>query len=412
MRVRSVLFASVCTVSLAAVAAVNGAAAAEPARDVNSLTEAIESRQLEPEALARALIDRALAYQARERYQDAIDDYSAALRVDAMSGRTRAILLYNRGLAYQRLNSQAMAVEDFTNALFLDPTFAEAFLGRANALRLSRQYLFALADYEKALLHDPPAPHLVYFGEGLTFEALQRPEDAKRVYGMALALKPGFAAARDKLAALNGMVAVAAAARSGAPAEPAFRPIVSGNHPIVTGAIEGPDLTVNKVEQAPAEAPSEALLSANDLPLPPAVDSTPAEPPAPAVAAPPAKVTPPAPAAKVTPPAAVAKAALPAPVPAKRVAAAPVATAKSQSGWVVQLSSQRDETTAWSSWKKLQASSGDLLVNHAPTVVRADLGAKGIYFRLQVPLESRRDAQDLCGRLKARGASCLVASRS
>jgi tetratricopeptide (TPR) repeat protein len=387
-------------VSLAAVAAVNGAAAAEPARDVSSLTEAIESRQLDPEALARALIDRALFYQARERFQDAIDDYSAALRVDAMSGRTRAILLYNRGLAHQRLNSQAMAVEDFTNALFLDPTFAEAFHGRANALRLSHQYLFALADYEKALSHDPPAPHLIYFGEGLTFEALQRPEDAKRVYGKALALKPDFAPARDKIAALTGTVAMATASRSNAAAEPAFRPIVSGTHPIVTGAIEGPDLTVRKVEQPQAVAPSQELLAAGDLPLPPAVEeSTPVETEAPA----------PAPAAKVAP-APVAKVAPPAPV--KRVAQALAAPpAKPQSGWVVQLSSQRDETTAWSSWKKLQASTGDLLAHHEPAVVRADLGSKGIYFRLQVPLESRRDAQDLCGRLKARGANCLVASR-
>ncbi len=400
MRVRSVFIASVCTVSLAAVAAVNGAAAAEPARDVSSLTEAIESRQLDPEALARALIDRALFYQARERFQDAVDDYSAALRVDAMSGRTRAILLYNRGLAYQRLNSQAMAVEDFTNALFLDPTFAEAFHGRANALRLSHQYLFALADYEKALSHDPPAPHLIYFGEGLTFEALQRPEDAKRVYGQALALKPDFAPARDKIAALNGTVAMAAAPRSNAAAEPAFRPIVSGNHPIVTGAIEGPDLTVRKVEQPQAVAPSQELLAAGDLPLPPAVEETATEPEAP-TPAPAKKVTPPAPVAKVAPPA-----------PAKRVAQALAAPpAKPQSGWVVQLSSQRDESTAWSSWKKLKAASGDLLANHEPAVVKADLGPKGIYFRLQVPLESRRDAQDLCGRLKARGASCLVASR-
>jgi hypothetical protein len=100
------------------------------------------------------------------------------------------------------------------------------------------------------------------------------------------------------------------------------------------------------------------------------------------------------------------------PTPVKRVAQALAApAAKAQSGWVVQLSSQRDESTAWSSWKKLQASTGDLLANHEPAVVRADLGAKGIYFRLQVPLESRRDAQDLCGRLKARGANCLVASR-
>jgi tetratricopeptide (TPR) repeat protein len=396
-------------VSLAAVAAVYGAAAAEPAKDVNSLTEAIESRQLDPEALARALIDRALFYQARERFQDAIDDYSAALRVDAMSGRTRAILLYNRGLAYQRLNSQAMAIEDFTNALFLDPTFAEAFHGRANALRLSHQYLFALADYEKALSHDPPAPHLVYFGEGLTFEALQRPEDAKRVYGKALALKPDFAPARDKIAALTGTVAAVAAPRSNAAAEPAFRPIVSGNHPIVTGAIEGPDLTVRKVEQPKAVAPSQELLAAGDLPLPPTVEEIPAEPETPAPA-PAAKVTPPAPAAKVAPPVPVAKVAPPTPV--KRVAQALAApAAKARSGWVVQLSSQRDESTAWSSWKKLQASTGDLLANHEPAVVRADLGAKGIYFRLQVPLESRRDAQDLCGRLKARGANCLVASR-
>jgi tetratricopeptide (TPR) repeat protein len=407
MRVRSVFIASVCTVSLAAVAAVNGAAAAEPARDVNSLTEAIESRQLDPEALARALIDRALFYQARERFQDAIDDYSAALRVDAMSGRTRAILLYNRGLAYQRLNSQAMAIEDFTNALFLDPTFAEAFHGRANALRLSHQYLFALADYEKALSHDPPAPHLVYFGEGLTFEALQRPEDAKRVYSKALALKPDYAPARDKIAALTGTVAVVAAPRSNAAAEPAFRPIVSGNHPIVTGAIEGPDLTIRKVEQPQAVAPSQELL-AGDLPLPPAAEEVPAEPETP-MPAPAAKVVPAVPVAKVAP-APVAKVTTAAPV--KRVAQALAApAAKASSGWVVQLSSQRDESTAWSSWKKLKAASGDLLANHEPAVVRADLGPKGIYFRLQVPLESRRDAQDLCGRLKARGANCLVASR-
>ena len=74
MRVRSVLFASVCTVSLAAVAAVNGAAAAEPAKDVPSLTAAIESRKSETETPAKALIDRALAYQARERYQNASED--------------------------------------------------------------------------------------------------------------------------------------------------------------------------------------------------------------------------------------------------------------------------------------------------------------------------------------------------
>lgn len=402
MRVRSVLFASVCTVSLAAIAAVNGAAVAEPAKDVPSLTVAIELRQLEPEALAKALIDRALAYQARQRYQEAIDDYSAALRVDAMSARTRAIVLYNRGLAYQHEQSQAMAVEDFTNALFLDPNFAEAFHGRANALRLSRQYLFALADYEKALARNPPAPHLLYFGEGLTYEALQRPDDARRCYAQALALKPNFAAARDKIAALDGTVPTADAGVNDAASEPAFRPIVSGNHPIVTGAIAGPDLIVRKVEQPEAVAPSLELLDANDLPLPPAV-----VPKAVVAKREPKPAAEAKPQAEAKPRAEAKSRAEPIPAPVKRSAQALAAP-----GWAVQLSSQRDETTAWSSWKKLQASTGGLLANHAPAVVRADLGAKGVYFRLVVQgLETRRDAQDLCGRLKARGASCLVSSR-
>ena len=219
----------------------------------------------------------------------------------------------------------------------------------------------------------------IHFGQGLTFEALQRPEDAKRAYGRALALKPDFAPARDKLAALTGTVAVAATTRSDAAAEPAFRPIVSGNHPIVTGAIEGPDLVVRKVEQPQAVAPSQELLAASDLLLPPAVEETPVEPEIPA----------PAPAAKVTLPTPVAK---PAPVAKVKPAHRRRSGASSRhwrhrqprlspDGWCAL--SQRDETTAWSSWKKLQASTGDLLANHEPAVVRADLGAKGIYFRLQ-----------------------------
>src|SRR5262249_36114201 len=164
-------------------------------------------------------------------------------------------------------------------------------------------------------------------------------------------------------------------------------------HPIVTGAIAEPDLIVHKVEQPEAVAPNPELLDASDLPLPPAVQEKPV------VARREAKpATAPAPARE----------------PVKRAAqarATPAAKSPASAVWVVQLSSQRDETTAWSAWKKLQSSTGGLLAKHTAAVVRADLGAKGVYFRLQVGLETKRDAQDLCGRLKARGASCLVSSR-
>ena len=42
-------------------------------------------------------------------------------------------------------------------------------------------------------------------------------------------------------------------------------------------------------------------------------------------------------------------------------------------------------------------------------VVRADLGAKGIYYRLRLGgFENQSEAQGVCGKLKSRGVSCFV----
>ena len=80
---RNVFLASVCAAFLAASAAVSGPAAAantnsdaelarsaykaltagDPATAIASYTQAIESRKLEPEVLANALLNRGLAYQ-------------------------------------------------------------------------------------------------------------------------------------------------------------------------------------------------------------------------------------------------------------------------------------------------------------------------------------------------------------
>jgi tetratricopeptide (TPR) repeat protein len=65
---------------------------------VTAYGKAIESRALEPEVLANALLNRGLAYQRLNEHEFAIDDYTAAMRIDAMSGKLRALALYNRGL--------------------------------------------------------------------------------------------------------------------------------------------------------------------------------------------------------------------------------------------------------------------------------------------------------------------------
>jgi hypothetical protein len=88
---------------------------------------------------------------------------------------------------------------------------------------------------------------------------------------------------------------------------------------------------------------------------------------------------------------------------------ASVAPVASGGGYAVQVSSQQSEDEAQSSFRTLQAKYPNLLGGRQPIVRRADLGAKGIYYRTMVgPFASADEATDLCSKLKAAGGSCLV----
>ncbi len=78
-------------------------------------------------------------------------------------------------------------------------------------------------------------------------------------------------------------------------------------------------------------------------------------------------------------------------------------------GYAVQVSSQRSEEEAQSSFRDLQDKYPNLLGSRTPIIRRADLGAKGIFFRAMVgPFGSADEATTLCSNLKAAGGSCLV----
>jgi len=96
--------------------------------------------------------------------------------------------------------------------------------------------------------------------------------------------------------------------------------------------------------------------------------------------------------------------------PAAPAAPASVAsTAPASGGYAVQVSSQHSEEEAQSSFRALQAKYPDLLGGRAPIIRRADLGAKGVYYRAMVgPFASADQASELCSNLKAAGGSCLV----
>jgi hypothetical protein len=87
----------------------------------------------------------------------------------------------------------------------------------------------------------------------------------------------------------------------------------------------------------------------------------------------------------------------------------PEATSTAGGGYSVQVSSQRSEAEAEAAFRALQAKYPQELGSRRPIVRRADLGAKGVYYRALVgPFASGEQATELCGKLKAAGGSCII----
>lgn len=84
----------------------------------------------------------------------------------------------------------------------------------------------------------------------------------------------------------------------------------------------------------------------------------------------------------------------------------------STGGYAVQISSQRSQADAQTSLNALQAKYPQQLGGQHGMIRRADLGAKGIYYRALVgPFATAAEASHLCGSLKAAGGSCIIQRR-
>jgi cell division septation protein DedD len=136
----------------------------------------------------------------------------------------------------------------------------------------------------------------------------------------------------------------------------------------------------------PPEAPA-------PRPLPP--------PPAPPAAAqvPPPATLPAEPGATAPPPAATAP----------KVPPKPATTPAAAGGPRVQLASLRSPEAAREEWARLKRENPDLLGKLTAVAVRSDLGAKGVYYRIEAgPLADRTAAARLCKALKERDFGCSL----
>jgi len=73
----------------------------------------------------------------------------------------------------------------------------------------------------------------------------------------------------------------------------------------------------------------------------------------------------------------------------------------------VQIGSFRSTEDADRAWTMASKKHGSLLEGLTPHVVKADLGERGIYYRLQVGAGDKGAASSLCGSLKEAGTDCL-----
>lgn len=98
-----------------------------------------------------------------------------------------------------------------------------------------------------------------------------------------------------------------------------------------------------------------------------------------------------------------------------RIASAPpnVKPARSEpsiaGGFMVQVSSQKSEADAKTSYKTLQAKFPSQLQNRSAVIRKADVSGKGTFYRAQVgPFNSSDQANEFCKNLQAAGGQCVV----
>ncbi len=81
-------------------------------------------------------------------------------------------------------------------------------------------------------------------------------------------------------------------------------------------------------------------------------------------------------------------------------------------GYQVQLSALRSEEAARTAWGRFQRTAPDLFQGANLDIQRADLGAKGVFYRLRVGSFADRDAaKGFCADVKAAGKDCMVVAK-
>lgn len=80
--------------------------------------------------------------------------------------------------------------------------------------------------------------------------------------------------------------------------------------------------------------------------------------------------------------------------------------------YVAQLAALRSQAAVQQAWRRLEQRAPDLFADARLDVVRADLGARGVYFRVRAGyFPDRANASQFCERIRQLGQDCIAAAR-
>lgn len=122
------------------------------------------------------LLDEADGAASRGQYQQAVKLYGQAVQDGGLSGRILAGALNQRGLALMHLGLLDQAIADFTQALKVDHTFAEAYRSRSLAYEYKGQMESAYVDAEWYAHYAPQDPQATERLKDLTRKMMRAPK--------------------------------------------------------------------------------------------------------------------------------------------------------------------------------------------------------------------------------------------
>ena len=141
------------------------------------------------------LLKAGLAARSRGDFATAADFYTQAIDTGGLSDTVLAAVLTSRGVAYDMIGQTDRAIDDFTAAIRLNPDRSDKYIHRGLAWAKKREFNRAIADFSDAIQRDPGGAFLALNDRGNAYEAVGEYDQAIEDYGRAIQLDPSYAPA-------------------------------------------------------------------------------------------------------------------------------------------------------------------------------------------------------------------------